>query len=277
MVVNCSWCLTVFKLYVYWLDNVFLLWSTALLSIHISALSLVAFDAACINLWCYLIEHCTRRHVDVARYSKCSVVQAWHYVISVVVVRRVRDEHCVSHLAREDDIAQVIQDMVRLRIRKIDIVRCSDWICLDNCSLYRAIFKEAYLAFADVYSMYLSIRNLVCVVNNVVMDFAILFIFVNRTNLCILLYAFWTTIACCKVHWQVLVTILEEAPYHCIDTWICEYAWAIRAATKQWSSLLSIWKSVRLCHILFIIDTWNPDLAFSSCAMLQDLASIEAI
>ena len=164
----------------------------------------------------------------------------------MVVVRRVRDEHCVSHLAREDDITQVIQDMVRLRVRKVDVVRRSDWICLDDCSLYRAIFKEAYLAFADVYSVYLSVRYLVCVVNDMVMLFAILFISIYWTNLSVLLYTFWTTIACSKVHWQVLVSILEEAPYYCIYSRICEYSRAIRTATKQWCSLLSVWKSVWL-------------------------------
>ena len=167
--------------------------------------------------------------------------------------------------------------MVRLRVRKIDVVRCSDWICLDNCSLYRAIFKEAYLAFADVYPMYFSVRYLVCVVNYMVMLFAIFFISINWTNLSILLNTFWTTIACSKVHWQVLVSILEKAPYYSIDAWIREYTRAIRAATKQWRSLFSIRKPVRICHILLIIYARNPDFAFASCAVLQDLASVEAI
>ena len=110
------------------------------------------------------------------------------------------------------------------------------------------------------------------------MDVSSIFTCWNCLTSCKLSSRLCSTISCSKVHWKVLVFILEEAPDSRANVWIAEHSISITASSKQWTSWLSIWKLRRLVFPLLRIDTWNPDLQESMlvAAALDHLATEES-
>lgn len=109
------------------------------------------------------------------------------------------------------------------------------------------------------------------------MDFPVLFVLPLRADSRVLSCSVRPAVGCCEVDRIVLVSVLEEAPDDRVYPGIGKDPRTVRAASEKRSCLLSVWENVWIFDRFFWENAWNPYLALPARAVLENLATEEAI